>query len=333
MDKLGKRLAVEGRATQQDRELFSQVLDFYQEILDVATGRLIASGYLPTSRVKTTGTLVEKLRREHGIQLTRINDIAGARIVVSGGRDEQDVARDKVVKLFEDGSRQPQTIDRRADPRSGYRAVHLVVYVQQFPVEIQIRTELQDSWAQIFERLADQWGRQIRYGGEPDLPDESLVLRVGSTAQSATRRSMLSLLGHLADYINNAEERQRSADRVLRLAAEAEKYASRLRGLKFDGDPSGVPDEVMQGYRAGRPMIVSACRKLILDRRRCNRIIRRSFPSDKFKAASFIRGLDAINDAARRDVLDSQGQRDDEFKIIRAALHALAELPEHEVSQ
>src|SRR2546426_4554058 len=34
-------------------------------------------------------------------------------------------------------------------------------------VEIQVRTERQNRWAQIVERLADKWGRQIRYGGDP----------------------------------------------------------------------------------------------------------------------------------------------------------------------
>lgn len=52
----------------------------------------------------------------------------------------------------------------------GYRAVHVIAKVDNIPVEVQFRTELQDLWAQVFERLADGWGRQIRYGGEPD-PD------------------------------------------------------------------------------------------------------------------------------------------------------------------
>jgi hypothetical protein len=61
-------------------------------------------------------------------------------------------------------------IDRRADPRYGYRAVHLIVRIDQMPLEIQIRTQMQDTWANIVERLADRWGRGIRYGQDPEVP-------------------------------------------------------------------------------------------------------------------------------------------------------------------
>jgi len=36
--------------------------------------------------------------------------------------------------------------DRRAKPSHGYRAVHLITKVAAKPVEIQVRTELQDGW-------------------------------------------------------------------------------------------------------------------------------------------------------------------------------------------
>jgi hypothetical protein len=39
--------------------------------------------------------------------------------------------------------------------------------VDGFIVEIQVRTTLQDLWAQAVERLADEVGREIRYGGVP----------------------------------------------------------------------------------------------------------------------------------------------------------------------
>jgi ppGpp synthetase/RelA/SpoT-type nucleotidyltranferase len=37
-------------------------------------------------------------------------------------------------------------------------------------VEIQLRTGLQDLWAQVFERFSDIAGRGIRYGDVPDNP-------------------------------------------------------------------------------------------------------------------------------------------------------------------
>jgi hypothetical protein len=59
-------------------------------------------------------------------------------------------------------------VDRIAEPASGYRALHVVARIEGIPVEIQVRTRLQHVWAETFERVADRWGRQIRYGEPPD---------------------------------------------------------------------------------------------------------------------------------------------------------------------
>ena len=98
----------------------------------------------PTSRFKTVQTLVGKLRREEHMNLSQVQDIAGIRIV-----REMTIAskqnRDTFASLF-DASK---TIDRRAKPSFGYRAVHVVAKVDGLLVEIQVRTALQDRWAQI----------------------------------------------------------------------------------------------------------------------------------------------------------------------------------------
>jgi ppGpp synthetase/RelA/SpoT-type nucleotidyltranferase len=51
----------------------------------------------------------------------------------------------------------------------GYRAVHVIVKVSGFPVETQVRTALQNSWAQATESLADSFDPEIKYGRGPDL--------------------------------------------------------------------------------------------------------------------------------------------------------------------
>lgn len=64
--------------------------------------------------------------------------------------------------------RAPRLIDHRKTPSHGYRAVHVVVFEDGIPVEIQIGTKIQDTWAQITEKLGDAWGRGLRYGLGPD---------------------------------------------------------------------------------------------------------------------------------------------------------------------
>jgi hypothetical protein len=58
-------------------------------------------------------------------------------------------------------------VDRRIEPSQGYRAVHVIVYPDGVPVEIQVRTRWQHEWADMFEKLADLIGRGIRYGQPP----------------------------------------------------------------------------------------------------------------------------------------------------------------------
>jgi ppGpp synthetase/RelA/SpoT-type nucleotidyltranferase len=49
----------------------------------------------------------------------------------------------------------------------GYAAVHVIVFPEGTPIEIQIRTAWQHEWAELFEKLADLVGRGIRYGEPP----------------------------------------------------------------------------------------------------------------------------------------------------------------------
>ena len=89
-------------------------------------------------------------------------------------------------------------MDRRAKPSFGYRAVHVVVKVDGLPVEVQLRTSLQDRWAQIVERMADSWGRQIRYGQKPDEP----LARIGE----ANRTFVVDLVRRLSPLIESCEQ-------------------------------------------------------------------------------------------------------------------------------
>jgi ppGpp synthetase/RelA/SpoT-type nucleotidyltranferase len=127
--------------------------------------------------LKTLDTILEKLKRER-TRLSTMQDIAGIRIVGENGltRDQQDRLADAITRQFPSTARR---IDRRTAPSFGYRALHLVVEVEAYPVEIQLRTDLQHGWADGMERFGDIWGRQIRYGGAPNAEDpEHLAKRV-----------------------------------------------------------------------------------------------------------------------------------------------------------
>jgi ppGpp synthetase/RelA/SpoT-type nucleotidyltranferase len=141
-------------------------------------------------------TLVDKLRRERTMALTTVQDIAGVRVVLRPDRREQDAVVARLSSRFPSA----RVTDRRATPSHGYRAVHLVVDSGGCLVEIQVRTLLQDVWAQLVERIADRWGRGIRYGQEPEDPDRQ--------EQGVSRREIWRLVGELGDAIARAEVAQ-----------------------------------------------------------------------------------------------------------------------------
>lgn len=213
VDKLGKRLAATDTAADEDLDMLLELLSAYQEALDVTQARLRALGYQPTSRTKTTGVLIDKLRREHS-GLKSVQDIAGTRIICED-RDEQDEIVAEVVRAFADGAREPKVKDRRVEPTHGYRAVHVVVTVLDLPVEIQIRTERQDRWAQIVESMGDRWGRQIRYGQPP--PDPERPITPGS---DIARGELWESVQALADLTDALEEWQQAVSEVDRLRQE-----------------------------------------------------------------------------------------------------------------
>lgn len=148
----------------------------------------------PTSRLKTVGTIVDKVKREPSMSLSRMQDIAGLRIVEEIDRVAQEELARRVEAMYP-GSRRT---DRRMTPSHGYRAIHVVVPVNVCWVEIQIRTFLQDLWAQLVERLGDAWGRQIRYGDEPADPQRNIG--------GVTRAELWALLQDLAVRIDRSEE-------------------------------------------------------------------------------------------------------------------------------
>jgi len=117
---------------------------------------------------KTLETLRDKLRR--GLPLRTIQDIVGIRIVGDMHLSQQDDLAEAIARCFE-GARVDRD-DRRIRPSFGYRAVHVIPHVVGFPVEIQIRTGWQDTWAQGSEKLGDVWGRWHRYGLPPEGPTQ-----------------------------------------------------------------------------------------------------------------------------------------------------------------
>ncbi|MFE1112241.1 nucleotidyltransferase family protein [Streptomyces rochei] len=165
--RLGERLVKAGEPSDEDLVALSELLLAYDDTLACALEQVRALGFEPTSRVKNTGTILEKLTRHGGSWLKSMQDLAGMRIVIDGNRTDQNEAVARIAQLFAAEGREPKVTDRRVQPSEGYRAVHVIVYSEGLPVEVQVRTRWQHEWADMFEKLADLIGRGIRYGEPP----------------------------------------------------------------------------------------------------------------------------------------------------------------------
>jgi ppGpp synthetase/RelA/SpoT-type nucleotidyltranferase len=229
LDRLGRRIAESETISEADLADLQRVITTYDELLAVATPRvdqvveqarrsLFVDLANPTSRPKTIGTIHDKLRRARntgqGMRLSGMQDLAGIRVVGEMNRRQQDQLCDLLQAEFFHERAAPRRVDRRENPSFGYRAVHVIVYPGRMPVEIQVRTNGQQLWANISEDLADVWGRQIRYGGDPDEPDT--VVGAGMT-----RRDLVMIAQDLSGLLDAAEQAEVEIRELEQLVSEA----------------------------------------------------------------------------------------------------------------
>lgn len=219
VDRLGERLR-EGSRTEEDLTLldeyrlsFSEPHQIVLEIVTQESGK-IDPGQEITSRAKTSSSIIEKLRREH-CRLTQIQDIAGIRVVMpSLVAQEWLVAQLTGEVLMEFGftrlaeerirtlggnvpaSEIPllgdRVIDRRKKPSHGYRAVHIIADIRGKHVEIQIRSRLQDAWAELSEKCADHLDPSIKYGGGENWIRDALDRCSSTVARMETEEGEIS---------------------------------------------------------------------------------------------------------------------------------------------
>jgi len=220
-------MSSEGELSPGDTTLFADVLAIYDDVLAEVEQRLesVVSDFARreslvvsvTTRVKTTTTVREKLRRMSELPLSDVHDLAGVRLTADMNRVQQDRLGADITRAFADDARPPRLVDRRLRPSAGYRALHVIVYPDRIPCEIQIRTVGQDSWAQLVEKLGDKWGRGIRYGEMPPEPDR---VAIGTISRSRFFE-IVQKWGEQLDWHEESEATNvRVHDSLLRLEAD-----------------------------------------------------------------------------------------------------------------
>jgi len=103
-------------------------------------------------RLKRTPSIIKKLRRFDSMKLRNMQDIAGCRAILSSTKNVNKVKRELNKK------REYRVRDYIKEPKpDGYRGIHLIrkfkskINGNDYPVEIQLRSKIQHSWATAVE--------------------------------------------------------------------------------------------------------------------------------------------------------------------------------------
>jgi GTP pyrophosphokinase len=117
-----------------------------------------------TQRLKRTSTIGDKLGREPTMKVTQMQDVGGVRARLPSLDAVHAVSR-RLKKSWTIH----RTRDYIANPKpSGYRAVHHIVRRDGYLIEVQLRTTLQDAWANQIEEDSQASGVEFKFGRGPE---------------------------------------------------------------------------------------------------------------------------------------------------------------------
>jgi putative GTP pyrophosphokinase len=135
-------------------------------------GALVDGRVDVTQRLKRTATIGDKLTREPTMDVTQMQDIGGVRARLPGVEEVYAVSR----RLKKSWTVQ-RTRDYIAEPKpSGYRALHHIVRRDGRLIEVQLRTTLQDAWANQVEDDDHSTGMGLKFGRAPRAMNSYYIL-------------------------------------------------------------------------------------------------------------------------------------------------------------
>lgn len=144
----------------QWRSLHSYPINTFQATLRAKLKRGGYKGAIVAQRLKRTPSIIRKLTRFPDMNLARMQDIGGLRVIV---KDLESVYRlhENIISSSDHEAELPPKDYIKEPKQDGYRSLHQVFRYKNkthpeldgLRIELQIRTELQHSWATAVETL------------------------------------------------------------------------------------------------------------------------------------------------------------------------------------
>jgi putative GTP pyrophosphokinase len=226
LNKIGERLR-RNLETEDDLRSLDEFRLSFQPAYDEVFAELSQIGLNPGGRPqKTTLSIIAKLNRER-TRLSRMQDIAGCRVVV-----DNMFAQDRVVDDLRGRWKDALVHDRRVKPSYGYRAVHMVVTIKEHPVEIQVRTSLQHDWASTTEKLSDVVHPDIKYGGGSQRLQQLLIATSEAFAKFEQTELHYAQLPGILRRLENLENLQIKKGKLMKNLRNSLKTRKRISRLK-----------------------------------------------------------------------------------------------------
>jgi ppGpp synthetase/RelA/SpoT-type nucleotidyltranferase len=171
LSRLGKALVIDKAAMPDGCPHYGEVMLWHNDLAAEVATRISNAPWVAvpqdqlsiSARAKTVDTMVDKLQRDHR-KLGDVQDLAGVRVDADMVLTQQTNLSQEIANHL--GAAPKAIRDIRANPHSGYRAVHIWLVLPAGRVEVQIRTLYQSVWANTYEALGEFYGRGIRYGEE-----------------------------------------------------------------------------------------------------------------------------------------------------------------------
>ena len=167
LDRAGRRLKESESPPDEDLNLYNAYRTSFAPHLRNLVKTIVsaindAAEISMDTRLKQPKSVIAKLRR-HQTKLSTIEDIGGCRIIVETMLDAR-----SVVDVLSDSLDVVRKRDYWDGLHDGYRACHLIARLsERHRVEIQVRTEIQNEWANLSEYLSHRVDPEVKYGGGP----------------------------------------------------------------------------------------------------------------------------------------------------------------------
>ena len=167
-----------------------------------------------SQRLKRLPSIIGKLKRFPELRLSRMQDLAGARIILPNIKDTEEVANYLKNKVYKQKDKNNFWFVREKnsllEPKEdGYRSIHQIFKYQGkkesqlegYQIELQIRTRLQHQWATSVEIIDSIKQQSLKTGGG-----------------DAYYREFFKLSSKLMEYIEFKKDMNEISDKIKRLS-------------------------------------------------------------------------------------------------------------------